>query len=92
MLKKKKVRQKKEAVLRPNENLTTEKKAGQRSRSKQAPKEAKKSEEEHKANAATKQRKPPGWKRRLLSFLYESGADGNYQTEALRQEAGLSII
>ena len=38
------------------------------------------------------QQKPLRWKRRLLSFLYNSGADGNYSTEAMQREAGLSII
>ena len=92
LMKKKKVRQKREDMLRPHKKLTTEKKAGKRVRSKHAPKEATKPKEDHMANAATRQRKPPGWKRRLLSFLYNSGAGGNYPTEALQQEAGLSII
>ena len=90
-LKKKKARQKKETVSRPNEHLTTEKKAGQRNKSKQAPKQAAMLGEKHKANAAAHRRKPPGWKRRLLSFLYDSGADGHYPTEKMRKEAGLSI-
>ena len=34
----------------------------------------------------------PKWKRRLLSFLYDSGADGHYPTEKMRERAGLSII
>ena len=44
------------------------------------------------ARAATHQRKPPGWKQRLLYFLYDSGADGHYSTEEMRQDAGLSIM
>ena len=78
--------------MRPNKKLTTEKKAWQRARSKQAPKEAKKLKERHMARAATQQRKPPGWKQRLLYFLYNSGADGHYSTEEMRQDAGLSIM
>ena len=89
MMKKKKARQKKEEVSHPNKCLSTEKKAGQRSKSKQAPKQAAKIGEKHKANAAAQQRKPPVWKRRLLSFLYDSGVDVHYPTEKMCKEAGL---
>ena len=37
-------------------------------------------------------RQPPKWKRRLLAFLYDSGADGHYPTEKMQKRAGLSII
>ena len=41
---------------------------------------------------AIKQRGKPSWKKQMLSFLYDSGADGHYLTEATQKAAGLAIL
>ena len=89
--KKKKARRKKNKMLRPDEDPPAEKVAGRRHCSKKITKKTMTKKEERQAKAAAAQRKPPDWKQRLLSFLYDSGADGHYPTEAMRKEAGLSI-
>ena len=85
-------RQKKEEVVRPDEELPAEKMTGRRNGSTQVTKKAMMKKAERRANAAESRRKPPGWKQRLLSFLYDSGVDGHYPTEVMRKEAGLSIM
>ena len=46
------------------------------------------------AQEAARKSKPllTRWKEKALSLLYDSGADGHYTTESMRQKAGLQVI